>query len=86
MQSDKSAQKLRIRNFIIEHRVDLDVTTIDTDQLVENAFDRAGYRSLEDTEILAICSEMIIDTYQEELSRLDELAMKRGWFLKEDEL
>jgi hypothetical protein len=86
MQSDKSAQKLRIRNFIIEHRVDLDVTTIDTDQLVANAFDRAGYRSLEDTKILAICSEIIIETYQEELRRLDELALKRGWLLKKNRL
>jgi hypothetical protein len=86
MQSDKSAQKLRINNYFIEHRVDLDDTTIDTGHLVEAAFARAGNSALSDTEMLAICSEIIIETYQEDLRRLDELAIKRGWLLKEDEL
>jgi hypothetical protein len=86
MQSLKNAQKLKMRNYFAEHRVDLDDTTIDIGHLVEAAFARAGNRVLSDTEMLAICSQIIIETYQEELRRLDELAMKRGWSPIEDGL
>jgi hypothetical protein len=86
MKSHKNAQKLKMRNYFAEHRGDLDDTTIDTGHLVEAAFTRAGNRVLSDTEMLAICSQIIIETYQKDLRRLEKLAIKRGWLLTEDDL
>jgi hypothetical protein len=86
MQSHKNAQKLKMRNYFAEHRVDLDDTTIDTGHLVEAAFARAGNRVLSDTEMLAICSQIIIEIYQKDLRRLEKLAIKHDWLLTEDDL